>query len=227
MTESVGVVETTPDGTPSSAGNTVSLATQFCRFDDVLGATVADRLLEEACLALMTEVREQGSGTEMLVPPSWRCAEQTARFPELAQALTRLAPMVMTMLGVSPLLGVAPGNVRVAFGFTMHNQLSRDPMRQQPPSRDAAGEGDDRKISFLYHLHRRPRGFLGGQTRIFDTTIRDGHPQVAESFRDVQPDHDSLVFFPSDAWYQVRPVTCPSAKLLDSRFAFHGWLAAS
>lgn len=229
MTESVGVAEAErasapPRGTASTA---VTLATQICRFDDVLGAAAADRLLEEGCHALMDEVRGRGAGAEAMVPPTWRCADQADRFPALTAVVTRLAPMVMTMLGV-PVV-----DPRVSFGFTMHNELPFDVRREEPPVRDSAGPGqgpgpsDSYRISFVYHLHRRPRGFTGGQTRIYDTTVREGHPGIAESFRDVQPDHDSLVFFPSDAWYQVRPVASPSAKLLDSRFAFHGRLSAS
>ncbi|MBZ4321035.1 2OG-Fe(II) oxygenase [Streptomyces huiliensis] len=215
-----GVSMSVPRATASTA---VTLATQICRFDDVLGAAAADRLLEEGCHALMNEVRGQGAGAgaEAMVPPTWRCADQTARFPSLTAVVTRVAPMVMTMLGVPV---VEP---RVSFAFTMHNELPRDARRQGPPVRDSAGPGDPHRITFVYHLHRRPRGFTGGQTRIYDTTVREGYPGIAESFRDVQPDHDSLVFFPADAWYQVRPVDSPSAKLLDSRFAFHGRLSAA
>ncbi|MBC2876959.1 MULTISPECIES: 2OG-Fe(II) oxygenase [Streptomyces] len=227
------VTEAEPGSTPRRTASTaVTLATQICRFDDVLGAAAADRLLEEGCHALMDEVRGRGAGADVMVPPTWRCADQAARFPSLTAVVTRLAPMVMTMLGV-PVV-----DPRVSFGFTMHNELPPDARRQDPPVRDSAGPGpgsdpgpapgpdpgNPHRISFIYHLHRRPRGFTGGQTRIYDTTVREGHPGIAESFRDVQPDHDSLVFFPSDAWYQVRPVASPSAKLLDSRFAFHGRL---
>ncbi|MBH1938260.1 2OG-Fe(II) oxygenase [Streptomyces sp. AV19] len=221
MTENVGVAEAPPpgDAAPRATATTaVVLATQMCRFDDVLGAAAADRLLEEGCHALMAEVRDRGAEAESVVPPSWRCADQTARFPALVAVVTRLAPMVMT------LLGVPVTDARVSFGLTMHNELPGGEGAQPAPVRDSAGAG---RITFLYHLHRRPRGFTGGQTRVFDSTVREGRPGVAESFRDVRPDHDSLLFFPADAWYQVRPVTSPSAKLLDSRFAFHGWLGAA
>ncbi|WP_372410642.1 2OG-Fe(II) oxygenase [Streptomyces luteireticuli] len=222
MSEYVGLAEAPPSGdaAPRETATTgVVLATQLCRFDDVLGAAAADRLLEEGCHALMAEVRDRGAEAESGVPPVWRCADQTARFPSLVAVVTRLAPMVMT------LLGVPVTDARVSFGLTMHNELP-DGERAvgQAPVRDSAGAG---RVTFLYHLHRRPRGFTGGQTRIFDSTVREGRPGIAESFRDVQPDHDSLVFFPADAWYQIRPVTSPSAKLLDSRFAFHGWLGAA
>ncbi|GAA2933212.1 hypothetical protein GCM10020221_31220 [Streptomyces thioluteus] len=134
-------------------------------------------------------------------------------------------------------------DARVSFGLTMHNELAGHEQAQQAPVRDSSGagtgtgtgagtgsgsgSGDPGRITFLYHLHRRPRGFTGGQTRIFDSAVREGLPGIAESFRDVQPDHDSLVFFPSDAWYRVRPVTSPSAKLLDSRFRLPRRLGAA
>ncbi|MEU9033416.1 2OG-Fe(II) oxygenase [Streptomyces sp. NPDC048352] len=48
----------------------------------------------------------------------------------------------------------------------------------------------------IYYLHRRPRGFEGGQLRIHDTLVRDGRPQRAKTFQTVEPVHDSIVFVP-------------------------------
>ncbi|MEU3723226.1 2OG-Fe(II) oxygenase [Streptomyces sp. NPDC031705] len=46
----------------------------------------------------------------------------------------------------------------------------------------------------IYYLHRRPRGFEGGQLRIHDTLVGDSRPQRAKTFQMVEPVHDSIVF---------------------------------
>ncbi|GDY69657.1 hypothetical protein SAV14893_090500 [Streptomyces avermitilis] len=46
------------------------------------------------------------------------------------------------------------------------------------------------------------------------------------TWRDWEPEHDSIVFFLPTAWHEVRPVSCPSKQHADSRFAINGWLCS-
>jgi Rps23 Pro-64 3,4-dihydroxylase Tpa1-like proline 4-hydroxylase len=48
--------------------------------------------------------------------------------------------------------------------------------------------------------------------------------KVSGAFVDIEPANDTLVFFPS--WYphEVLPVSCPSGRFEDSRFAINCWV---
>ena len=48
-------------------------------------------------------------------------------------------------------------------------------------------------------------------------------PDEKRKFVDIDPVHDSLVFFPSWLPHEVLPVSCPSRRFMDSRFAIHCW----
>ncbi|MET9599436.1 2OG-Fe(II) oxygenase [Streptomyces sp. NPDC006459] len=80
-------------------------------------------------------------------------------------------------------------------------------------------------LSAVYYLHRRPRGFGGGQLRLYDTVVNDGRARPAESYRTVEPEHDTIVFFPSSAFHEVVPSTCPSGRFSDHRFTLTTWIS--
>ncbi|CAM5482144.1 2OG-Fe(II) oxygenase [Streptomyces avidinii] len=80
-------------------------------------------------------------------------------------------------------------------------------------------------LSAVYYLHRTPRGFGGGQLRLYDTVVNDGRARPAESCRTVEPEHDSIVFFPSSAFHEVVPSTCPSGRFADHRFTLTTWIS--
>ncbi|MFF2412593.1 2OG-Fe(II) oxygenase [Streptomyces sp. NPDC058092] len=82
----------------------------------------------------------------------------------------------------------------------------------------------------MYYLHRTPRPFDGGELRVFDVAL-PLHTETAgkweeRTWRDWEPEHDSIVFFRPTAWHEVRPVGCPSKQHADSRFAVNGWLCS-
>lgn len=76
--------------------------------------------------------------------------------------------------------------------------------------------GGRRRLTMIYYLHRRPRRFSGGRLRLFDL----GGAQSLE----IEPDHDSLLVFPSSARHEVETVSCPGGAFADSRFAVNIWL---
>lgn len=82
----------------------------------------------------------------------------------------------------------------------------------------------------MYYLHRTPRPFGGGELRVFDAAL-PLHTETTgkweeRTWRDWEPEHDSIVFFRPTAWHEVRPVSCPSKQHADSRFAINGWLCS-
>lgn len=84
----------------------------------------------------------------------------------------------------------------------------------------AASDGGARVLSAVYYAFRRPKGYSGGALRLhrFDPMGAD------EAWLDIEPEHNSLLVFPSWAPHEVRLVTCASGRFEDSRFAVNIWL---
>ncbi|MFE9848280.1 hypothetical protein ACFYPN_05605 [Streptomyces sp. NPDC005576] len=199
----------------------VTLATPVCRFEDFLGAAGADRLLEDACRAQLEHLTAV-HGQVARIPSRWVSPERVLRAPGLAEAVRSLSAVVQDMLGIA-----APAG-RMGYEFITRNHQSAEGREAEPVTRacvEPTGSENDRAVSFVYTLHRRPREFTGGGLRVYDTTVRDGYPACAESFREIRPDHDTLTFFPAAAWRRTQWVSCPSGQLMDSHFSFEGWLA--
>ena len=81
-----------------------------------------------------------------------------------------------------------------------------------------------RVLSCLYYLHREPRGFAGGDLRLYDCIDEGGSRRAADTFTAVTPAANRLVVFPSVEFHEAMPVRCPSRKFADSRFAVTTWL---
>jgi len=79
---------------------------------------------------------------------------------------------------------------------------------------DTASAGR-RVMSVVYYFHLEPKPFAGGLLRLFapDATSVD-----------VEPECDLAVVFPSFMVHEVTPVSCPSGRFMDSRFAVNCWL---
>lgn len=73
-----------------------------------------------------------------------------------------------------------------------------------------------RVISGVYYFHTLPRPFSGGTLRLFGL----GSSQTI----DIEPENDTLVVFPSWFPHEVLPVSCPSRRFEDSRFAVNCWI---
>jgi SM-20-related protein len=84
----------------------------------------------------------------------------------------------------------------------------------------AARQASDRLLSGVYYFHAEPKAFSGGALRL--------HPfaetKNEDNFVDVQPEQNMFLVFPSWASHEVRPVSCPSRRFFDSRFAVNCWV---
>jgi SM-20-related protein len=81
---------------------------------------------------------------------------------------------------------------------------------------DSASSGANRRLSLVYYFHRRPRAFSGGQLRLLG--LGGGQPLA------IEPDHDTLLAFPSFVPHEVEPVSIPREGFENSRFAVNIWL---
>lgn len=81
-----------------------------------------------------------------------------------------------------------------------------------------------RQYTYVYYFNREPKGFSGGELRIYDDTLRGGKLAATESFQTVEPRHNSVVFFQAAIMHEVMPVHVPSKQFRDSRFTVNGWI---
>lgn len=72
-----------------------------------------------------------------------------------------------------------------------------------------------RMLSAVYYLHAEPKRYSGGALRI--------HAILGEGHLDLVPEQNSLVAFPSWSPHEVLPVSCPSQRFEDNRFAINFW----
>ena len=90
---------------------------------------------------------------------------------------------------------------------------------------DAGFDGPvKRQLTYVYYFNREPKGFNGGELRIYDDMLRNGKFAAAESFQVVEPRHNSIVFFPAAVMHEVMPVVVPSKQFRDARFTVNGWV---
>ncbi len=76
-----------------------------------------------------------------------------------------------------------------------------------------------RVLSGVYYFNAEPKAFGGGALRLYAI---GGKPD--ENFVDVEPLNNSFLVFPSWAPHEVMPVSCPSQRFVDSRFAVNCWV---
>lgn len=87
------------------------------------------------------------------------------------------------------------------------------------PHIDLGGPGihRTRALSAVYYFFNTPKRFEGGDLRLYSI----GKPG---EFVDIPALDNQLVVFPSMVLHEVRPVTVPSGKFEDARFAFNIWV---
>jgi SM-20-related protein len=87
-----------------------------------------------------------------------------------------------------------------------------------------ANETYKRQFTYVYYFNREPKGFTGGELRIYDDTVRNGKLAATDSFQSIEPRHNSIVFFQAAVMHEVMPVHVPSKQFRDSRFTVNGWI---
>jgi SM-20-related protein len=84
--------------------------------------------------------------------------------------------------------------------------------------------GEDRVITAVYYFHREPKAFQGGELRLYrfgNGTSIDG--VSGDDSKAFEPTQNSLLVFPSWAKHRVEPVSCPTGRFADYRFALNCW----
>ena len=81
-----------------------------------------------------------------------------------------------------------------------------------------------RQFSYVYYFNREPKGFTGGELRIYDDMVHNGKLAATDSFQVIEPRHNSIVFFQSAVMHEVMPVSIPLKQFRDARFTVNGWI---
>ncbi|HEY0301440.1 MAG TPA: 2OG-Fe(II) oxygenase [Rhizomicrobium sp.] len=124
----------------------------------------------------------------------------------------RVAPLAA---GTAEQLGIAPFKLmRVQIEVAAHGDGAfyarhSDVQRPDPMT------GTVRMLSGVYYFFARPKAFSGGELRLYGAN--------ETSFVDVEPVHNACVFFAPQTTHEVMPVSCPSGRFADSRFAVNLW----
>lgn len=125
--------------------------------------------------------------------------------------------------GLISALAVSPSELDlVEVELVAHNHGAFFKRHTDTLSGEGWAAGGMRTVSLICYLFREPKGFTGGGLRLF-AWVADGG---TDSFVDIEPEHNTLVAFPSWASHEVLPISCPSRAFADSRFAINIWLHA-
>ncbi|MCA1904514.1 MAG: 2OG-Fe(II) oxygenase [Cyanobacteria bacterium KgW148] len=140
-------------------------------------------------------------------------------FPQFSQLMiqrvTQIFPHVLTYLK-EPEFRVST----IECQLTMHNDGNYYRVHNDNGSPDCA----NRVLTYVYYFYREPKGFRGGELRLYNMKTENGYLVAADSYQDIQPLNNSIVFFLSGIMHEVLPISCPSKLFADSRFTINGWL---
>jgi predicted 2-oxoglutarate/Fe(II)-dependent dioxygenase YbiX len=83
-----------------------------------------------------------------------------------------------------------------------------------------------RRITAVYYFHATPKRFSGGELRLYDGVLQDGRVGPGTTYTKLEPLDNSLVFFPSQLFHEVRPVQANGGDFRDGRFTVNMWYLA-
>lgn len=140
-------------------------------------------------------------------------------FPDLSQWMVQqvevVLPTVFTQLDHPP-FQVS----QIEIQLTAHNDGDYYKIHNDNGSAEVAR----RELSYVYYFYQEPKGFSGGELRLYDLNVETGWYESAETSVTIEPRNNTIVFFPSYYLHEVLPVLCPSRAFAQSRFTLNGWI---
>jgi SM-20-related protein len=155
-------------------------------------------------------------GTIGRVNPSFRISVSLGtlgRFKQVFEAkVLGMLPALVTQLRVSPVDEPKLVTELVAHGDGAFYKRHIDTANDHDTKRI-------RVLSCVYYFNVEPKAFTGGALRLH--AIRG---KESENFVDIEPVRNSLAVFLAWAPHEVLPISCPSKRFIDSRFAINCWI---
>jgi SM-20-related protein len=131
--------------------------------------------------------------------------ESKVLFCEFSPIVNKVAELIPQ---VSSILGLPNQCSQIECQITHH----RDGCFYRAHNDNGSPETATRFISYVYYFHAQPKEFLGGQLKIGDIYV--------------EPEDNTIVFFPSGLIHEVLPVVVPSDRWENGRFTVNGWVRA-
>lgn len=132
----------------------------------------------------------------------------------IVDRVRRVMPQVLPMLRVPPIVvGAVEAQVTASVDgsfFGVHTDAGKDVPK--------------RYLTYVYYFNRTPKGFSGGELRIYDDILRDNKLARAETFEVIEPLHNRIVLFWARTMHEVMPVRVASGAFADARFTVNGWV---
>jgi Rps23 Pro-64 3,4-dihydroxylase Tpa1-like proline 4-hydroxylase len=202
----------------------------YAQFPDFLEAGLHQALLEWVAArqqdfrpATLTKSKDgQGDRLDPDVRIALKLADFGALKARLSQRLLSALPRFMAAVGSS---GPEPASLELeltAYGDGAHFRPHLDISIGADRKPLGARKGEDRVISAVYYFHNRPKGFSGGQLRLFRFGSDPANCAEGDSIA-IEPLDNSLLVFPSWAQHSVERVSCPSGEFDDYRYAVTCW----
>jgi SM-20-related protein len=162
-----------------------------------------------------------GYGSKGRIDSTRRRSQKLKNFGELSDEIAikikELLPAMFERLGGQPFAASKFELELVAHNDGAFFAKHLDTFAREP------GVTSHRVISGVYYFHSLPKSFSGGVLRLYSIAAT---PEAGK-FVDVEPENDTLVFFPSWFPHEVLPVVCPSGRFEHSRFAVNCWVHRS
>lgn len=178
--------------------------------DDVWGTLLARVLASEA--------QFQPSGTHD-ARADYRHSLVMNPPPDLVQPVVdrvrRVMPQVLPALRVPPIVvGIVEAQVTASIDgsfFGVHTDADHDKVPK-------------RYLTYVYYFNRHPKGFSGGELRVYHDRLRNRKLARADTFDVFEPLHNRIVLFWARTMHEVMPVRVPSGAFADARFTVNGWV---
>lgn len=198
---------------PSPSPQTIP--SRFIHLDNFLSPSETHRLVKY----VLKHEQEFVSTSTSTGADNYRRSSVLYSFPEfealIRKRIREVTPKVLEQLGIAQF---NPSDIECQ--LTAHNNGNFYKIHNDNGSPDT----NTRELTYVYYFHRQPKNFTGGELRIYDSTVKNRYLVAAETYHDVEPRHNSIVFFASRYMHEVLEIHCPSRKFADSRFTINGWV---
>jgi SM-20-related protein len=130
----------------------------------------------------------------------------------LSDRVKSAIPQVIQALGLSQ-----PGFSRIEVRITASND--GDWLRSRPAART---DKHPDEIAFVCFFYSEPKGFSGGNMRVYDAVLENGRYVPAKTFKTIAPRGNFIVFFPTVFMHEIERVHCQSQSFKESLFTISG-----